>query len=659
MSKGRVLIADDNHEIVRLIQINLDFEDYESLIAYDGEVALSLARRELPDLIILDLLLPRMDGWTVLKELKSDETTRHIPVVLITGASIKDRQERELVNDVVDYISKPFNPLRLLEIVEENVQKSRSLRPAHRVPVEEKERRLILVGGGKDTTSLLQFLLGDPRIKILRYIPSGDSAEADELARKFNIVVVKGEHRSIDLDGADLVLDTREEPDARLQQRARKLGVEIMSGNSLRFFWEVLSAGEASRRKEWTLVEELNERVRELSILSEIGDIAASTINRWEVLEKILKLSSKASQVNACAILIYDEEKEKFVISNSQGLNEKFCDKLLLSLSDPLVEELLTMKRPLVLGDIGRSFPSPLLLQCLKENLRSLVMVPLTVKDKIIGIILAFSDRKNPFGEEQAALLYTLGGQAGILLENANLYDASKQKQVLVEQLLAKVIQAQEEERKLIAADIHDTVAQTLVGMLAKVQMAQSLLDMDLEQARQLLEELKKIVGDSVKEVRQIIFNLRPTSLDDLGLLPSLENFIKRFEREQQIKVELICNTRERRLPATLETNIFRIVQESLNNIKKHADAKKAWVSFRFSPTNLSLRIADDGKGFNWNEVTEKFLKGESHGLEGMKERAALMGGSTKIDTQQGKGTVVSVEIPLPRREEHEREEEA
>jgi len=81
-------------------------------------------------------------------------------------------------------------------------------------------------------------------------------------------------------------------------------------------------------------------------------------------------------------------------------------------------------------------------------------------------------------------------------------------------------------------------------------------------------------------------------------------------------------------------------------------------VSFRFTPTNLSLRIADDGLGFNWSEVTEKFLRGDSHGLEGMKERTALMGGTTKIDTQQGKGTVVSIEIPLPRREDHEREED-
>jgi len=239
----------------------------------------------------------------------------------------------------------------------------------------------------------------------------------------------------------------------------------------------------------------------------------------------------------------------------------------------------------------------------------------------------------------------------GIAFENANLYETTRQKQALIEQLLGKVIQAQEEERKRLAADIHDSVAQSLAGMLSRIQIAQALMSAnELDQVSAQLVDLKKLIADSVKEVRQIIFNLRPSSLDDLGLVPSIENYIKRYQRDTGITTHLIVGEIRKRLPPALETTLFRIVQESLNNIKKHAGARNVWVRINVDAHKIAVKVVDDGKGFRWLDVSDKFTRGESHGLEGMKERTALLGGTFKITSQEGKGTVIRVEIPIPRK---------
>jgi two-component system sensor histidine kinase DegS len=263
-------------------------------------------------------------------------------------------------------------------------------------------------------------------------------------------------------------------------------------------------------------------------------------------------------------------------------------------------------------------------------------------------MLLVYSEEAT-WSPTDTQLLSTLAGQAAIAIDNVHLYEATHEKQAQVELLLGRVIQAQEEERKRVAAEIHDSIAQTLVGMLTMTQTAQSLLDVDTKATAQQLEELKKVIGDSVKEIRQIIFNLRPSSLDDLGLVLCLQNYVRRYEREQSLAVALEISGGDRRLPPALETTVFRLVQESLTNVKKHAAASRVLIRISIDPTHVGIRVADDGQGFEWREVSDKFMRGDTHGLEGMKERAALMGGKFHITSRPHKGTVVDVEIPIER----------
>lgn len=205
-----------------------------------------------------------------------------------------------------------------------------------------------------------------------------------------------------------------------------------------------------------------------------------------------------------------------------------------------------------------------------------------------------------------------------------------------------KIIQAQEEERKRVAREIHDGPAQSLANLVFRVELTQKLVDKDLEKAREELEELKGIVRSSVKDVRKIIYDLRPMSLDDLGLIPTLRRYINKFIDQTGICIELKVIGEEKRLPSSHEVTIFRLIQEALNNIYKHAGASNGKVSIEYVNQQINLLITDDGQGFNVNEVEE-----DNFGIISMRERCDLLNGKLNITSGRNKGTRINILIPI------------
>ncbi len=212
-------------------------------------------------------------------------------------------------------------------------------------------------------------------------------------------------------------------------------------------------------------------------------------------------------------------------------------------------------------------------------------------------------------------------------------FDDLKQK----EDLAIKIIQAQEEERRRVARDIHDGPAQSIANLVFRIELIQQLIDKDLEKAKKELDDLKKMIRLSLKDVRKIIYDLRPMSLDDLGLIPTLKRYINRFNEQTEIMVGFTVKGENRRLSLSYEVTIFRLIQEALNNIHKHAEASSGKVRVEFFPGKVNLLISDDGIGFDPEEV-----EGDKFGLISMKERCKLLGG--KIDIKSGSnGTIIRV----------------
>lgn len=210
--------------------------------------------------------------------------------------------------------------------------------------------------------------------------------------------------------------------------------------------------------------------------------------------------------------------------------------------------------------------------------------------------------------------------------------------------LAIKIIQAQEEERKRVAREIHDGPAQSIANLVFRVEFTQQLMDKDMVKAKAELEELKEIIRLSMQDVRKIIYNLRPMSLDDLGLIPTLKRYIDKFINETGIMIDFDEVGSKQRLARSYEVTIFRLIQEALNNIYKHSKASEGKVIIEYGEEHINLLIRDDGIGFNTGEVGD-----DKYGLINMKERCNLLSGSITIDSDISRGTIIKIILPKKR----------
>lgn len=212
---------------------------------------------------------------------------------------------------------------------------------------------------------------------------------------------------------------------------------------------------------------------------------------------------------------------------------------------------------------------------------------------------------------------------------------------------IAAVTMAQEEERKRLARELHDETVQSLIALGHRVEMVQKALDKDPERARQRLAELQSLAGDIQAEVRRFSRALRPLYLEDLGFVPALEMLAQEVERVNGLTVSVRVKGEVRRLAPDLELTAYRIVQEGLSNVVRHAGAKTARLTVVFASDGLTLRVRDDGCGFE-PPVNPAHLALTGHfGLMGIHERALLFGGQMEVRSSPGHSTTLEVLLPL------------
>jgi signal transduction histidine kinase len=267
------------------------------------------------------------------------------------------------------------------------------------------------------------------------------------------------------------------------------------------------------------------------------------------------------------------------------------------------------------------------------EAWQLVVSIPLLSKGEPLGTINLFSQNLRTPASEQLSLLAAIGQQIGVALENAKLYEQA--------QKLAAA-----EERQRLARDLHDSVTQALYGVTLYAEAANRLLQVgDVEQATEHLNDLRETAQEALREVRLLIFQLRPPVLEKEGLLAALQARLEAVEGRSGLRtvLDIEGNGDLERLPLELETGLYRIAQEALNNILKHAQAHEVRVSLHYlePERRIILEISDDGRGFEANNGAGKGRLG----LRSMEERAALLGGELTVTSSPGQGTCVRVEV--------------
>ena len=240
--------------------------------------------------------------------------------------------------------------------------------------------------------------------------------------------------------------------------------------------------------------------------------------------------------------------------------------------------------------------------------------------------------------------------QVGVVMDfiRGNLRDINVRLESLhqKQQMGMQIIRAQEEERKRVAREIHDGPAQSMANVVLRMEFCEKLLDVEPEKVRGELQELKKIVRNNLQDVRKIIFDLRPMALDDLGVVPAVKKYIKDFREKYDINIEMTFRGKDIRLDSLLEIALFRLVQEALNNVAKHAHAANVRVAFEIRDHEARVMVEDDGVGFILERVLNN-RSGVNFGLISMKERIDLLGGTMNIDTKPGSGTRILFTMPV------------
>lgn len=212
-----------------------------------------------------------------------------------------------------------------------------------------------------------------------------------------------------------------------------------------------------------------------------------------------------------------------------------------------------------------------------------------------------------------------------------------------------QIIKVQEDERKRISREIHDGPAQFMANVVMKADLCEKLLDKDVERAKRELGSLKNQVRDSIGDIRRIIFDLMPMSLEDLGLIPTLTHYIEELKKNTKIDVDFVYKNEPLvKLTNIVALSVFRVVQEGLNNVLKHSEAKSVLVDLSIGSKELNLRIQDDGMGIGNNKQDGVGLE-NGFGIFGMRERVRLLNGKFSIvSNEKGvDGTKLSVKIPL------------
>jgi len=229
-----------------------------------------------------------------------------------------------------------------------------------------------------------------------------------------------------------------------------------------------------------------------------------------------------------------------------------------------------------------------------------------------------------------------LQGNAEIISEQIE--DAFKKQQIGI-----WIVQAQEEERRKIARELHDGPAQSLANIVMRLSLIERLWEQDQEWVKREISALTSMVRDNITEVRRVIFDLRPMALDDLGLVPAMRRYLADYRDKHGLDVHFLFFGEERRLPLPVEVALFRLTQEALSNVRKHAEVDEAVVKLEITPRMATIVIKDDGRGFDVARASEK----GRYGLLGMRERVELFNGELTIKSRLGHGTQVIISIPV------------
>ena len=401
-----------------------------------------------------------------------------------------------------------------------------------------------------------------------------------------------------------------------------------------------------SRTESEAFQTELVRRNLELSALNTIATEVSGSRELTDIMLRSLVKVLGFVELKAGWVSILSDNGERAVTVCHTGLSPDVVLKIASSdLSACRCKEAIDQKMPTVV--IDNESTCPILHGKLAdgETICCHATVPLISKSHVMGLLHIVSSEPSQLTPENIHLLSAIGYQMGVAIENANLWEKLKRKEEIRGYVLEQIISAQESERKRIARELHDQTGQSLTSLMIGLKTLETARRQDIQQR---IADMRQLTAQTLQEVHNLALELRPSSLDDLGLVAVLKQYTVEYAKKFGMNTEFqAIGFSQQRLSPETEIAIYRIVQEALTNVAKHAEAKKTSVLLEVRDSSVVAIVEDDGKGFDTKQDSDLTSVKNQLGLYGMYERAKLIGGRITIESQPGMGTTIFVEAPL------------
>ncbi len=386
------------------------------------------------------------------------------------------------------------------------------------------------------------------------------------------------------------------------------------------------------------LFAQAEQRMRELEALYR----AEEELNRAEeelyrhlhldqVLQTLVDVAVDLLQADKSSLVVWDAQRARLVVRAAHGFSPETMAKS-FALGEGVVGRVAASGEPLVVEDtltdsrMAGRVTGP-------EGIRSFMGVPIKIGGQVFGLFNVNYTQPRAFSSDDQRLFLALAQRAALAIENARLYEQAQQVAVL-------------EERQRLARELHDAVTQTLFSASLIAEVLPRLWERSPDEGWRRLEELRQLIRGALAEMRTLLLELRPAALVETGLGDLLRQLAEAITGRARVPVTVKVKG-QRPLPSDVQVALYRIAQEALNNVAKHAEASQATVSLRCQPERVELRVSDDGHGFNPENISPEHL-----GLGIMCERATAIGATLKIESQIGHGTQVVVVWPDAQRKE-------
>ncbi|MGH3913068.1 MAG: GAF domain-containing sensor histidine kinase [Pseudonocardiaceae bacterium] len=379
-------------------------------------------------------------------------------------------------------------------------------------------------------------------------------------------------------------------------------------------------------------------------LLSRVIELLSAGLDLDGVVQRVADLITETASTDVCFVHLLDEPRGRLQLRGATPPFNRFARQIEIAVGDGVSGWVAAHCEPVVITDNKRADPRYLYIPELRgEDFISMASVPMVTRPgHLVGVLNVHTRQRREFSGADVKLLRTVAGLMAGAIENARLHSKLAEREEAMERFAEQIVLLQENERRRLAGEIHDGISQRIVSLSFHLSAAADTLASDPSGAAEQIARAQDLAGAALEETRHAIAGLRPPVLDDLGLAASLES-LARSTQLPHVQVD----TDSADLPEHAETAVYRIAQEALQNVMKHACAQHVHLRLSVTAGTVVLEVCDDGTGFDPAAASTRPGPG-GYGLPGMQQRAELLGGQLTVESTPGRGTTMRLRVPIP-----------